>query len=462
MSRPTPAPPGLTPHEAQETLQGDRDSTGPARPAYLWCLLGVIVSNIFSGHWSAFHLPVGLDRMFFGLGMVLLILDPWAWRRTGLRLRPVHVAMFALLTIATVSAAGHSTLFNSYGLFALLDRLIVPFLLFCVAPVVFCTPARRDLLLKTLTLLGLYLGFTALMETLHVWSLVFPRYISDPGVGIQFGRARGPFVASEAMGMACSACAFAAAAGVVRFRGLWRAVSVLVVVLAAAGALESLTRSVWVGTVLGIVVAMVGSKGTRKFLPAVLAVVAVAVVALLAYVPGLSDSVDQRAGTTRSVMDRQNTNAAAVRVVEAHPLTGVGWVKFIDVSPDWVRQADDYPITNVTIEVHNVVLGRAAELGIPGAAAFVLAILLGPVRAVFQTRYSPGQPDLLAWRSISTAMTAVWLVTIMLSPTPYPLPNTLVWMLAGVALIPYLTKESTSVPDQAFDAAPTPSGAGGR
>lgn len=432
--------------EVGQDTAGDARDLGPQRPLYLWCLLAVIVCNVFSGHWDAFGLPVGLDRLFFGLGMVLLVLDPWAWRTTTLRVRPVHVAMFALLSIAVVSAAGHSTLFSSYGLFALLDRLVVPFLLFCVAPVVFSTVTRRDLLLKTLVLLGLYLGVTALLETLKAWNLVFPSYIGDPDVGIQFGRARGPFVASEAMGMACSACAFAAAIAVTRFRGVWRLLSVLTVVLASAGVLESLTRSVWVGTVGGIVVAMLGTRRARRLLPLVLAATAVAVLVLLAFVPGLSDSADARAGTTRSVLDRANTNAAALRIVEAEPLTGVGWVKFIDVGTNWVRQADTYEITNVAIEVHNVVLGRAAELGIPGAAAFVACILLGPIRAVFQRGYPEDHPDLAAWRSLSTAVSAVWGVTIMLSPTPYPLPNTLTWMLAGIALIPHLTKGSTRVP----------------
>ncbi|MGI4893879.1 MAG: O-antigen ligase family protein [Janthinobacterium lividum] len=416
---------------------------GPSRPAYLWCLLGVIVSNVFSGHWDAFHLPIGLDRAFFGLMVVLLILDPWAWRRTALRLRPIHLAMGVLVLLVAFSAAGHNTLLKSYGLFAFLDRLLVPFLLFLLAPVVFSTQRRRVLLLRTMVVLGLYLGFTALMETLGQWRFVFPSYIGDPSVGIQFGRARGPFVASEAMGMACSACAFAAAIATVRFRGLWRAAAVVTVLLAGAGVLESLTRSVWLGTLVGLVLAMGLNRRTRRLLPLALVGTAVVVLAMLALVPGLSDSVDTRAGTTRSVYDRANTNAAALRIVEAHPLTGVGWTKFIDVSQDWVRQADTYGITNVHIEVHNVVLGRAAELGVPGALAFIACILAGPFLAIVRRARGSDPSDLADWRALSAGVSAVWLVTIMLSPTPYPLPNTLTWMLAGIALAPYLTRETS-------------------
>ncbi|WP_432493789.1 O-antigen ligase family protein [Kineococcus auxinigenes] len=422
--------------QAAERLDG---VDGPRRPLYLWCLLGVVVCNVFSGHWDTFHLPIGLDRVFFAGAVVLLVLDPWAWRRTRLRFRPVHLAMLAMLVIAVLSAAGHSTLLSTYGLFGLLDRLIVPFLLFCAAPVVFSTPERRDLLLRTLVLLGLYLGVTALLETLHAYSLLFPSYIGDPDVGIQFGRARGPFIASEAMGMACAACGFAAAAAATRFRGGWRALSVLVVLLACVGVMGSLTRSVWVGTVLGVVVAMAGARRTRRLLPLVLGVGAVLVLAMLTFVPGLRETADARAGTTNSLMDRQNTNAAALRIVDAEPLTGVGWMRFIEVSHDWVRQADTYPITNVNIEVHNVVLSRAAELGLPGAAAFLACVLLGPVRSLVQRGYPDDQPDLIAWRSLSSGVVVGWCVTIMLSPASYPLPNSLTWMLAGIALIPHLT-----------------------
>jgi O-antigen ligase len=412
---------------------------GPPRPAYLWCLLAVIICNIFSGHWSELGLPIGLDRLFFGLAMVLLLLDPWAWRQRML-LRPVHVAMAALLVLVAISAAGHNTLFSSLGLFALLDRLLVPFLLLCVSPLVFNSPARRTLLLRTLIFLGLYLGATAVLETLQAWQLVWPRYIADPDVGIQFGRARGPFVASEAMGMACSACVFAAVVGVLRWRGVWRGVAGATVVLSSAGVLMSLTRSVWVGTVLGVVVAMLGTRRSRRLLPAVLAVIAAMVLVMLAVVPGLRDSVSGRIGTTRSVMDRQNVNAAALRIVDQHPLTGVGWTKFIDVAPGYVRQADGYPITNVAIEVHNVVLGRAAELGLPGAVLFVACIVAGPWRALLFRRFPPGSEDLRDWWAISAGVTAVWSVTIMLSPTPYPLPNSLVWMLAGITLAPYMVE----------------------
>src|SRR3712207_9200411 len=61
-----------------------------------------------------------------------------------------------------------------------------------------------------LTATGAYLGLIALFETVHLNSLVWPRYILDPNVGIHLGRARGPFAEAGANGMAMWGCAVAA------------------------------------------------------------------------------------------------------------------------------------------------------------------------------------------------------------------------------------------------------------
>ncbi|NAZ87601.1 O-antigen ligase family protein [Kineococcus indalonis] len=414
---------------------------GTARqPAYVWCFLAALVLNVFSGQTEhlGLPLPVGPDRAFFGAGALLLLLDHRPWARHRLRWRPVHAAMAALLGLALLSALFAGTLTTPLGLFALLDRLVVPFFLFCLGPVVFDTERRRDLLLRTLVLLGLYLGVTAFGEMVGPRWIVVPRYVVDESVGIQFGRARGPFVGSEAMGMACAMCGMAAGFAATRFRGWWRAVSLLTAALTAFAVLLTLTRSVWLGAALGVVLGMLAVPGLRRKLPVVLAGLVAGVVLLLAVVPGLSESVTERAGTVRSVNDRQNTNAAALRIVEQHPLTGVGWVRFLDVSTDYVRQAEDYPVTNVTIEVHNVVLGRAAELGLPGAAAFVGCIALGLGTAALRRRGTPG--DLEGWHVVSIGASAVWFTAIMLSPVPYPLPNALVWLLAGIALSTHLAE----------------------
>lgn len=431
------APPAPPAQRAAEPIFGrGRPVERADLPAYLLLFLAGVVASSLSGSSSLIHMPISPDRLLFGASLALLLVDRDAWRDTRLRFRGLHALMLAMLGLVVWSATGHGTLTSSLGLYALVDRLVMPFVAFCLAPVIFSTPARRDLLLRVLTCLGLYLGVTAVFEVVGPHALVFPRFIADPSVGIQYGRARGPFLGSEADGLVMVACAFASAVTAVRFTGTWRRLGVVATFATLAGCLLTLTRSVWLGLVLGVVVAGLSSPRLRRALPVALVGGAVVVGLGLALVPGLSDKVTARATVQRSLYDRQNVNAAALRAIDQHPLDGVGWMKFLDVGTDYVRQSPTYPITNVKIEVHNVVLGRAAELGIPGAALWVACVLAGPVAAA--ARRAKG--DLAGWRIVSIGALSGWAVAIMSSPVPYPLPNLLVWLLPGVLASGYLTR----------------------
>ncbi len=410
------------------------------RPTYLVLILAGVVFNMFSGNSRYLGLPIGLDRICFALGVTLLLLDRRAWVGLRLLLRPVHVLALATLAIVTWSAWSHDTLFESYGFFALLDRLAVPYLFFALAPVIFRTAARRDLLLRTLVLVGVYLGATAVFEMVGLSSLVFPRYISDPSLGIQFGRARGPFLESVANGLVLSACGFAAALAVSRWRGAWRVVALASAGLCALGCLLTLTRSIWLGAALGLLLVCAADRRLRRLLPVLVVAGVVGVVLALAVIPGLSDSVTSRAGNARSIYDRQNTNAAATRIIDRFPLEGVGWVRFRLVAAEYVRQSPDYPITSINIEVHNVPLGRAAELGLPGAAIWLASLLAGPGAAALRSRGL--DPELAGWRLVLIGTFAAWIVAALLSPLPYAMPNLLIWLLAGIVAAPRLTSRT--------------------
>ena len=91
------------------------------------------------------------------------------------------------------------------------------------------------------------------------------------------------------------------------------------IILCAAGMLYTLTRQVWAGGVAGIVVAMLADRRLRRWLPFVAAGAAIVVLLSLAFIPGLSSSISQRAGDQSPVWDRLNSDAAALRMVEARP-----------------------------------------------------------------------------------------------------------------------------------------------
>lgn len=411
-------------------------------PAYVVIFLAMIAVDTTSGNSKLLGFPLPPQRLLLGAGIALLALDRRPWREIALRLRGFHVAAVAFLAVAVWSAAVAGTLGTSLGFYALLDRLVVPIAAFMFAPVIFATRRDRLLLLKLLTVMGIYLGITAFLEFFGPHGLVFPRYIVDPSVGIQFGRARGPFVESEADGLVMTVCAFAGGVLAWQVSQRWRWAAIFSVVVSLLGVLLTLTRSNWIGAGLAVVVTFAAVGPLRRWLVALLLSAVLGVTALLAFVPSLSRAVTGRTTSQRSVFDRYNTDNAALRIIDQHPLQGIGWERFIAVGSAEVRQAPTYPITNVGIEVHNVILGRAAELGIPAALLFVSVLLLGPARAVF--RRTPGEFG--AWRVFSVGVVLSWMVCAQLSPLPYSTANLLFWLIPGVTLTPYLTKPPLRAP----------------
>lgn len=421
------------------------------QPAYLWVLFAGLIANVFSGNTKAMGLPIGPDRLLLPAAILLLLLDP---RRPHLRWRVVHTAMVALLALTAISMVTSGTLRDPVAQFALLDRMLVPFIMFCCAPAIFDSASTRLLLLRFLTLIGLWLSMTTFLEIFGPHALVWPRYIVAAIPTDEVHRASGPFLASEALGMALLTSALSALALTLTERRTWRFVAVASSASCLMASVLTLTRSVWLGAVLGCLVFFAVVPAMRRTLWIVLGLSLVAGLAVVAAFPDLTSNVSDRFETSRSLFDRANTNAAALRVVDRLPLTGVGWGRFVVIGAEWVRQDPDMPLTNVGIEVHNVFLSRAAELGIPGAALFLACVVLGPGTVLWRMRHTRDR----AWLGLVAASFCVWIVPSLTSPNPYPYPNIMFWLLTGVLGAGLLTRPRAEGPGNTATSL-TPTGA---
>ena len=398
-------------------------------------VLSVAVAlQCFSGYSHHLGFPIGPDRVCLVLGLGMLARERHRARAAGREVPDVpwglvHLVLAMVVGWAVVSAVFAHTFQSSVGFYALLDRLgVVPFVLFTLAPVAFPTERERKVLLTTLVCLGLYLGVVAFAEIVHLNALVWPRYILNPNLGIHVGRARGPFLEAVANGLAMFECGIAAAIAFGKWRTrAARAVAAAVILLCGAGILFTLTRAVWLAA-LAAPVAMVTYRPLRRLLLPAMVVGAVGFVVALAFVPGLSSQVHRRTNDVSPVWDRYNTDAAAVRIVVAHPLTGVGWERFVAVSDDWIRQAGSYPLTGTGIEVHNVLLSHAAELGLPAAMLWLIALALAVGPGVL--RRSPR--ELAPWSVGLLAVSVNWALVAAFGPLSYALPNSLLWLWAGL------------------------------
>lgn len=396
-------------------------------PLYVWLFVAGLISSLLSGYWDLVGFPTGLDRPLLFLAVVLALLDPQA---PQLRHRAVLwvMAACALWTLASWLLTGSPL--DTAKAFAFADRIVVPFVMFCAGAVIFQAQIHRDVLMKGFILVGVYLGVTGIGEVAGISWLVWPGYILEPDLGIQFGRARGPFLYSEAMGMTAALCFVLAIVFLMERRGAWRIAAIVCLPMAFSTVVLSLTRSVWLGGALALLTMLLGVPSLRRWLLASVVAVVVAVGVALAVFPSLAVLIFDRAGNQRSVYDRVLTNEAALRIIEERPLTGIGWGNFFGESSEWVRQADLIPLSNVAIEVHNVFLSRAAETGLVGAVLWGLAMLMGPVAAAISNRRRGID---LVWSSAALAAVSIWLVPTMLSPNSAPLPNNLVWLIGGIA-----------------------------
>ena len=401
--------------------------------AALVLAVGFVIA-IFASNWPELGVPGPLSphRILLVLVIVAVLLRAPSVQAGRLRLHPVHVVLAVALLYAAISAAVAENLFERGAFFELFDNFgLVPFLVFLIAPVLFASARSRNYLLVGFVGLGLYLGFTALVETVGLRALVFPTYINDPDVGIHFDRARGPFVEAATNGLAMFTCAVGAVLAWSNWRSaLGRGLAIAAMVLCTAGVLFTLTRQAWLAAVLATIVTLLVVRDLRRYLVPVLVGGAIIVGGALLAFPALNERTEERAANQGTVWERLNNNRAAASMFLERPLLGFGWNSYLDRKANFVKQSDNYPITGGERRtgVHNLALLYAAELGMLGVALWVSGFLLAIVGAISRR----GSPELRQWR---LALIPVSIAFVVVATFEYPgiFSSLTVWLWAGVA-----------------------------
>ena len=398
-----------------------------SRPA--WPLSIGLTLTAFSGHWGDMGIPLPLDRVLLLTAIASTLIRERIRREDALRLRPVDL----LLVLAAVYAVGSSLLAGTIGdhdaRYVLLDRFsLFGFALFFVAPKALREERDRRVLLGTLVVLGGYLGLTALFETTGPKALVIPHYISNAGIGHHADRARGPFTEAAANGIMLFFCGVAAVLAVWTWRkDRARRLAGLVVGLCGLGILLTVTRAAWIAAGAGGIIAMLAVREARRYMVPMLALGAVGVITAFAVVPGLQNHARERTHDDKPLWDRENSNAAALRMIAARPLLGFGWGRFTEESLFYYRQARDYPLTGVR-NLHNVYLANAVDLGLLGAALWLLATVVALGGSIARR----GPPELRSWRVGFVAVAACYAISALSTPLTFALPTLLLWTWGGL------------------------------
>jgi len=397
-----------------------------------WIFSLALGLSIFAGNWSALavtQFSLGLDRVVLFIALVAFVLR----RRTsvrGSRLDPTHWLLLFAAAYAVVSAILVGTLTEREGMFRLLDTFgLVPFAMFVVAPHVFGSERQRRILLWMLTAVGAYLSVTALFETVRLDALVFPHYIVDPDVGIHFGRARGPFAEAVANGLAIFACGVASLIlARMSSRHAVRIGCIAVAGVACSALVMTLTRAIWLGSAVAILVALLAVPRLRAYALVAVPLLAALVFVTINVVPELGTRAEERRADQAPIWDRINTTNAALRMLDDRPVLGFGWDRFTEESEPYLWQEDDIPLTGRDTDLHNVFLTRAVELGVLGGALWLAAFVMAVVVPAFARASRLLEP----WRIGLLAITTQFIVVASFGPLPYVFANLLLWTWAGL------------------------------
>ncbi len=417
----------------------------------------IVISYVF-GHYF-WHirlgpLPLTLDRITL---MVLIAAFVAQWRWGRIEPKPLTGSDWLLAGLLVI--LGLSTLLAGIPdviapdafspLWRLMMSFVVPAMLYWIARQAPFSHCAWKGALAVLAVLGVYLAVTAIAEVRGQWSIVFPRYLADPTLGIHFGRARGPELNSASLGVYLTICLWSAWLLRPDVRRVWQLVLWTAVPLMVIGIFATYTRSTWIGLLASAVV--VGYLQLAKAWRLPLLMLAALGGILIATVMWHDVVGLQREGTANesghSVDQRKSFAYVSAKMFWDHPVFGVGFGRYYDCKLPYLSdRSQSFELESLRgLHHHNTFLSLLTETGMLGLAAFV-ALLVAWGRVAWSL---VRDVELATWeRSQGLLMLAV-LVTYLSSAVFHdlsllPSQQWILFLLAGLTMNVRLRKYSES------------------
>jgi O-antigen ligase len=387
-------------------------------------------------------IPLTLDRLVAVL-LVIAFLTQTMLRRTDPKpVRFVDLCLGLFLVYLAYSTLTHDFLIeNSKSLVSPLWRLlaayVIPGMVYWIARQSPLTERRVALVSKVLILFGIYLAVTGILEITHQWSLVFPKHIADPALGIHFGRARGPMLTSVSFGLYLTVCLLAALAWLSRFNRFFQLALVSVLPLFVASLYFSYTRSVWIGLALALMItAGLTLRGRLRGAALGLMILSMAVTWLVESENILSFKRELTAEETRNSAEWRKIFAyVSWEMIQEKPLFGVGFGHFYrEKLPFLSDRSTEMRLESIRDYVHhNTFLSLLTETGAIGFGLFML-VFFGWIRDGWALCRSPHTPP-WARRHAVLVLGAMGIYTsqLLFHELSYSqIDNLLIFFLAGV------------------------------
>jgi O-antigen ligase len=286
-----------------------------------------------------------------------------------------YMLLFAVVCTASsiVNGSGVGKNGRHLGLTMLFDFIYAPLILFLVAKSIPHSRRKLVVLSSTFLLVGAYLAINGAFEHFGLNALVWPKYILDPSVGIQFGRTRGPFGSSSALGGALVVCFIFHVLSTTRVRE-WKLYWVYMMLPITAGVIYTTnTRAAWLCFALCIVLLAIVRSGMKNIARVVAGGIC------LFFFSGVASHFSFEGGTLFS--KRQETleyrwvnNMTLLEMSKTNPIFGIGWGNFRTEWSKYFHSSSEDDIRELTDGNHNTFLGLLAEVGLIGTLPYLMIL----------------------------------------------------------------------------------------
>jgi O-antigen ligase len=344
------------------------------------CLAVLLAGSVF-GH-SFYHVSViTADRLLIaGLIVAYLIYRQVGWADP----KPLAKGDVAFLSFS--GALALNTLAHNWRLDGAQPAALLLF--FYLLPVAVYWIARQSRLDERacwsvfgfLGLFAVYLSVTGFAETRQLWSFVFPKYIATSSYQEFLGRGRGPFLNPIANGMFLCAGLFGVVQWWPHLNRLGRGVLIGVAVVICLGIYFTLTRSVWLGAGLGLLLIIWLAIPRSWRVPMVVAM-ALAGVPVLAMKWNKLNSFKRDANVSQHDMEqsaklRPILATVAWKIFQDYPLFGCGFGQYKEVDVNYLDdRAGDLPLELARPYVqHNVFLALLTQTGLVGLGLWLMTL----------------------------------------------------------------------------------------
>lgn len=223
--------------------------------------------------------------------------------------------------------------------------------------------------------LGIYLAVTAIAEVTGQWWAVYPSHVSDPHIGLHYGRARGPMVQSIVLGFCLSISALCMWAYRDRLAWRGRLWSLGLIGLFLIGVMCTYTRCVWIGAVLGLLLVM-GLTLPKRVSTVLLA--GIVSCGILAAVTRWDQLVSLSAGrsaaeTHDSTYMRASFAYVSWQMFLDHPMLGVGLSQYVLAKDEYLAdRTSDLRLEGIRDQLlHNLPLSILVETGLVGLGLYL-------------------------------------------------------------------------------------------